>query len=243
MKKLCLLTALAAVTALSACNPGGPTYITSSNAPMSQINVSATGKADVAPDRAIVTAGVMTQGKTAREAMIANATLMTAVYDELEAAGIPKSNVATSQLSLQPRFNYQNRRAPKIDGYDARNNVTVKADNLDKVGPMLDALVAAGVNNINGVQFTVKDPKAAKSKAREDAIREAKAQAQSMADAAGVKLGRLMSLSESGGYSRPQPMAYARMEMAADGGGASTPISAGEQTMSVTVNMSYAIGE
>lgn len=206
-----------------------------------QINVSATGQADVAPDRAIVTAGVMTQGKTAREAMMANATLMTAVYDELEAAGIPKKNVTTSQLSLQPRFDYRDRRSPKIDGYDARNNVTVKADDLDKVGPMLDALVAAGVNNINGVNFTVKDPKAARDKARDDAIRAAKDQAEAMAAAAGVKLGKLMSLSESGGYN-PRPVAYARMEMAADGGGA-TPISAGEQTMSVTVNMSYAIAE
>lgn len=237
MKKLCVLIA---ATALMACEQGGPTYITSDAAPIAKINVSATGKADVAPDRAVVTAGILTQGKTAREAMIGNATLMTTVFDELEAAGIPKKNVTTSQLSLQPRFNYQDRRSPRIDGYDARNTLTVKSDDIEQVGPLLDALVKAGVNNINGVRFAVKDPKAARDKARTDAIREAKAKAESMADAAGVKLGKLMSINEGGGSYTPQPMMMARgnfAEAAMD----STPISAGEQTMSVTINLQYEI--
>lgn len=237
MKKLCVLIA---ATALMACEQGGPTYITSDTAPIAKINVSATGKTDVAPDRAIVTAGILTQGKTAREAMIGNATLMTTVYDELESAGIPQKNVTTSQLSLQPRFNYQDRRSPRIDGYDARNTLTVKSDDIDQVGPLLDALVKAGVNNINGVRFAVKDPKAARDKARTDAIREAKAKAESMAEAAGVRLGKLLSINESGGGYNPQPMMMARgnfAEAAMD----STPISAGEQTMSVSVNLQYEI--
>lgn len=242
MKHLMIISAIALSTALTACNSGGPNYITASQAPMAQINVSATGKVDVAPDRAIVTAGVLSQGKTAREAMIANATLMTAVFDELETAGIEKSNITTSQLSLQPRFNYQDRRAPKIDGYDARNNVTVKSDDIEQVGPLLDALVRAGVNNINNVNFTIKDPKSAKEKAREDAIREARAKAGAMADAAGVKLGKLMSLNESGGYS-PQPVMMRARMAESDFTGASTPVAAGDQTLSVTVNMSYAIAE
>ena len=89
---------------LMACNPGGPTYISTGSAAQPTLNVSATGKADAAPDRATVSAGVVTQGKTAREAMIANATLMTAVFEELESANIPKSNITTSQLSLQPQY-------------------------------------------------------------------------------------------------------------------------------------------
>ena len=192
------------------------------------------------PDMATVSAGVVTQGKTAREAMFGNATKMTRVFEELEAAGIEKKHITTSQLSLKPKYNYQNRKAPKIDGYEARNTVSAKTYNLDDVGAMLDALVKAGVNNINGVQFSIKDSKSARDKAREDAIREAREKAESMASAAGVKLGKLKSLSESGGNFRPQPVAYA---LEARSAGASTPVAAGEQAISVTVNMSYDIAE
>ena len=226
---------------LVACNPGAPTYISTGSASQPTLNVSATGFAEGTPDRAIVSAGVVQQGKTAREAMIGNATLMTAVFDELEAAGIPKKNITTSQLSLQPQYDYRDRRKPTITGYEVRNTVTVKSDDIEQVGPMLDALVRAGVNNINQVQFSVKDPKAILDKAREDAIRDAKEKAQAMADAAGVKLGPLLSMSESnrGGMPQPVMMRSARMEMS----DAVTPISAGEQTMSVSVNLSYGILE
>ena len=238
MKRTILTTA--AALALTACNSGGPTYITSSEIPEAKIQVSATGTTNMNPDMATVSAGVVTQGKTAREAMFGNATKMTRVFEELEAAGIEKKHITTSQLSLKPKYNYQNRQAPKIDGYEARNTVSAKTYNLDDVGAMLDALVKAGVNNINGVQFSIKDSKAARDKAREDAIREAREKAESMASAAGVKLGKLKSLSESGGNFRPQPVAYA---LEARSAGASTPVAAGEQAISVTVNMSYDIIE
>jgi len=232
--KTILITGLS-VLALVACQPAGTTYVTTGDAPMAKIQVSATGTANMAPDMATVSAGVVTQGK-----MFGNATKMTRVFEELEAAGIEKKYITTSQLSLQPKYNYQNRQSPKIDGYEARNTVSAKTYELDNVGAMLDALVKAGVNNINGVQFSIKDSKAAKDKAREDAIREARDKAESMASAAGVKLGKLKSLSESGGNFRPQPVAYA---MEARSAGASTPVAAGEQTISVTVNMSYDIVE
>jgi len=238
--KTVLILAFSAL-AFTACNSGAPTYITTGDVPMAKIQVSATGIANMAPDMATVSAGVVTQGKTAREAMFGNATKMTSVFEELEAAGIEKKHITTSQLSLQPKYNYQNRQSPKIDGYEARNTVSAKTYNLDDVGAMLDALVKAGVNNINGVQFSIKDSKAAKDKAREDAIREAREKAESMASAAGVKLGKLKSLSESGGNYRPQPVAYAARSL--ESASASTPVAAGEQSISVTVNMSYDIVE
>ena len=105
---------------------------------------------------------------------------------------------------------------------------------------MLDALVAAGVNNINGVSFSIKDSKSAKDKARIDAIEAAKEKAEGMAKAAGVRLGKIMEIRESSGnYQPPQPMMMAR-SMSAD---ESTPIAAGEQTLSVTVNLTYAIDQ
>lgn len=237
-----LLAFILPAALLVACNPGGPNYITTSSQAAAQLTVAATGTADVSPDQAIVSAGVVSQGKSAREAMMANATLMTAVFDELTAAGIDRKNVTTSQLSLQPQYNYQDRRAPKIERYESRNTVTVKSDDLDQVGAMLDALVRAGVNNINQVQFTVKDPKSARDTARDNAIAEAREKAKAMADAAGVKLGPLMSLNETSG-SRPMPVPMMAMRAEADFGGATTPMSAGEQTLSVTVNMSYKIEE
>ncbi len=238
MKKLVLTTA--AALALTACNSGGPTYITAGDVPVAKIQVSATSTANMAPDMATVSAGVVTQGKTAREAMFGNATKMTRVFEELEAAGIEKKFITTSQLSLQPKYNYQNRQAPKIDSYEARNQVSAKTYDLDNVGAMLDALVKAGVNNINGVQFSIKDSKAAKDKAREDAIREAREKAESMAAAAGVKLGKLKSLSESGGNFNPRPTVFNGVSASRQ---ASTPVAAGEQAISVTVNMSYDIVE
>lgn len=226
---------------LGACNPGAPTYISTGSASQPTLTVSAIGQVSATPDQARVSAGVVQQGKTAREAMMGNATLMTAVFDELEAAGIPKKNITTSQLSLQPQYDYRDRRAPTIKGYEVRNTVTVTSEDIEQVGPMLDALVRAGVNNINQVQFSIKDPKSALDKARADAVAEAKTKAQAMADAAGVKLGPLLSMSESnrGGMPQPVMMRSARIEMS----DAVTPISAGEQTMSVSVNLSYGIAE
>lgn len=229
----------AASLGMAACNSGGPTYITTGNANPPSIQVSATGAVSAAPDRATVTAGVVSEGKSAREAMQNNASFMTTVFDALETAGIEKKNIQTSQLSLQPRYDYSNRQAPKINGYEARNTLTVKSENLESVGTMLDALVSAGINNINGVEFSLSDPTNAMSQAREKAIKEAKAKAQTMALAAGVKLGPLLSLNESNYNPSPRPM---MMSVRAESD-ASTQISPGEQSMSVTVNLSYAIEE
>ena len=241
-KPVLLTSAVASALMLTACNSGAPTYISTGGDAQPTITVSATGKADAAPDRATVSAGVVKQGKTAREAMQGNATLMTAVFDELEAANIPKKNITTSQLTLQPQYDYRDRKKPTIKGYEARNTVTVKSDDIEQVGPMLDALVRAGVNKINNVQFSIKDPKLALDKARTDAIREARDKAKNMAEAAGVKLGPLLSINEGSRGINPRPsLAYgAAIERQSL---ATTPISAGDQTLSVTVNMSYGIGE
>lgn len=236
MKHLAL-TALAAPL-LFACEPAGPTYITTgSDAPM--ITVSESANVSVSPDQASVSAGVVAQAPDAGAAMSLNREKMVKVFAELEKAGIKKENISTSQLTLQPRYDYRNGQN-RITGYEARNVVTVKTDDLDQVGPMLDALVAAGVNNIDNVSFDIKDPSAARAEARTKAIKAARTKAEEMADAAGVKLGDLKSLSESGG-ARPQPVYYARVE--AQSMDASTPIAAGDQTLSVTVNMVYEIDQ
>ena len=224
---------------LMACNSGGPTYITSSEVPQAKITVSETGKVSRVPDRASVSAGVVTQAKTADAAMSANAAKMKAAFEELRAAGLQEKDIRTSQMSLNPRYNYKNRQSPTIDGYEVRNTVSATTDDLEKVGPMLDALVKAGVNNINGVSFSISDPSAAQAQAREKAVKAAKAKAESMAAAAGVSLGKLTLISENNrGRFVPQPVAYARAESLQ---AAATPIAAGEQNLSVTVSLTYEI--
>lgn len=208
------------------------------NAPQAgQISVSATGQSYRVPDTATVSAGVVTQAATAGEAMAANSRQMNATFNALLQAGIAQRNIQTSQLSLQPRYDYTDRQAPRITGYEARNTVTAKSENLESVGAMLDALVRAGANNINGVTFSIKNPEAAKSEARAMAIQNARRQAEEMAGAAGIRLGRIVSLTESGGYNQPRPMMMSARADSME----STPVAAGEQALSVTVNITYEI--
>ncbi len=204
-----------------------------------KISVAGVGKSYQAPDVATVSAGVVTEAPTAQEAMSANARKMNAVISALKAAGIQNRHIQTSQLSLNPQYDYANRRKPRITGYNARNTVTARSENLDQVGPMLDALVESGANNINGINFSIKDAEGAKSEARREAVKNARRKADEMATAAGVRLGRILQMSESSHGFRPQPMMMAR-GLAADVA-ESTPVQGGEQTLSVTVNITYVI--
>lgn len=238
MKKTILLTA--SILAMS-CSPSNaheantPTH----HAEQGKLYVSVTGNAVQQPDQASVSAGVVTQASTAGDAMNQNARKMTAAFNALKAAGIRDRDIMTSQMSLQPKYDYQNRQAPKIVGYEVRNTVSARTDDLNNVGAMLDALVRAGANTINGVEFSIKNTQAAKHKARLDAIAEARAKADSMAKAAGVRLGHILEIRENTNNYNPRPqMMMARGAVMDE---ASTPIAAGEQTLSVTVNITYAL--
>ena len=210
-----------------------------------QISVSATGNSYQAPDLATVSAGVVTQAPNAQDAMAANAKKMSAIIDALKSAGVQQRHIKTSQLSLNPQYDHhQNRNQPRIIGYQARNTVSAKSEDLERVGPMIDALVSAGANNINGVNFGIKDSVAAKSIARKAAVVEARRKAKEMAEAAGLSLGRVLRMTENThGFGVPQRMANVMHDM--DGGAAemSTSISGGEQTLSVTVNITFEIGK
>ena len=229
-----LLPLLAGVMLMTAT----PSFAHDTETSIGKITVSATGNSYQAPDVATVSAGVVTQAATAQEAMRANASQMNAVMDSLKAAGIQQRHIQTSQLSLNPQYDYQNRKQPRITGYEARNTVTARSEDLDQVGPMLDALVSSGANNINGINFSIKDAKAAKSEARIEAVKDARRKAEEMAAAAGVSLGKILQMSESSHQSGPRPMMRA---MAMDTAESSTPIAGGEQALSVTVNMTFAI--
>lgn len=203
------------------------------------LNLSAYGETKVAPDMATITLGVMTEGKTAAEAMQANATRMNAVLASLRKAGIPDKDIQTSNLNLNPQYRYQENQPPLLVGYQASNNVTITVNDLKRLGPAVDASVASGANQVHGVGFGLQDPTTAENAAREAAVKALAAKADLYARATGHKVSRLVSLSEGGGYAPQPPMpmvAYAAKREAMDAG---TSIAGGELKVRIDISGLY----
>lgn len=205
------------------------------------LNLSAYGEVKVAPDMATISFGVVTEATTAAEAMRLNAVRMNEVMTALRRAGIAERDVQTSGLNLSAQYDYVQNEPPRLRGYQAQNRVTVIINDLNAVGSTADAVVAAGVNQIDGISFGLKDPSAAENQARRLAVRALQSKASLYADALGVQLGGIRSLSEGGGYSAPPPMPMyaARAEMAMDAG--STPVAAGRLSVRIDITGVYDI--
>ncbi len=200
--------------------------------------ISVTGEASISvpPDLASVDAGVATDAKTAREASEANNTAMAKVLAALKAANIEAKDIQTSRLALQPQY-APNRSGPSpIVGYRASNRVTVRIRDVSKVAGVIDTLVGAGANDIGNVNFEVSQASKLLDDAREKAVADARRKAEIYAKAAGV-LGAPLSISEEGA---PRPMFRAKMA-APMTAAAPTPIAQGEETLSVSVSVTWAI--
>jgi uncharacterized protein YggE len=205
------------------------------NAPIATISVSGEAQLSVPPDLAQIDGGVTTEAKTAREASEANNTTMGKVLLALKGAGIDEKDFQTSRLSLQPQY-APNRNGPNaIVGYQASNRVTIKLRDVTKVASTIDTLVGAGANNIGGINFMVSAASKLLDDAREQAIADARRKAEIYAKAAGVTLGSPVSISEEGA---PGPAPFRKM---AAGMAASAPVAQGEETLHVTVSVSWAI--
>lgn len=201
------------------------------------IAMSGHGEVRVAPDRAMVSVGVNTTADTAQEALKANADAMNRVFARLRGAGIDDKFIQTSNFTVQPRYDYNNsNNQPKLVGYDVINMVTVTVDDLARIGALLDALVEAGSNQINGISFLVSKPDQALDEARKIAVADAMRKAGVYASAATVILGDILSISEGVAYQPPMPMVAGMEAKAAD-----TPIATGQQTLSVDVNIVWEI--
>jgi uncharacterized protein YggE len=204
-------------------------------APVVELSVSETVNA--APDIAQVGTGVTTRARTAKEAVRLNAIAMQKVVDRLKALGIAAKDIQTSNFNLNAQFNYPNGGTPVFTGYEASNQVTAKLRQVDKVGDVLDALVAAGANNINGPSFMLDDDTAQQQSARTRAFQRGQAMAQDYARRAGYTGVRLLEVSESvqgRGPVPPMPVAF-RAEAAQ----AKTPIEAGEVGTTVNLTVKY----
>jgi uncharacterized protein len=207
------------------------------------INVSATGDAAIAPDLAFLTLAVMRESATAREALTANNAAMAEVLAAMKAFGIAEKDLQTSGFMINPIYVYPNadqpQTSPKITGYQVSNSLSVRVRDLDKLGEVLDQAVTLGVNSGGNVTFGNDDPSAAIKMARIEAMKEAVDKAKVLTEAAGAKLGKIISISESS--NQPQPMMMqARMEMDA-AAPKSVPMAAGESSYSVNVNVSFEI--
>ena len=201
-------------------------------------NLSAYGETRIAPDMASISLGVMTEGKTAAEALAANATRMTAVMASLKKAGIAEKDIQTSGLTLNPQYRYVENQPPVLTGYQVTNQVTVTVRDLRRLGAAVDATVNAGANQVNGINFGLSDPTAAENAAREAAVKALTAKADLYARATGYRISRLVTLSEGGGYT-PQPP----MPMLAMAGRAqfkdSTPVAGGELNVRIDITGLY----
>ena len=206
-------------------------------APVPQISVSGEGVVQSAPDMATISLGVTTQGITAAEAMAANSAEVAKVLANLTAAGIEGRDIQTTGLSLNPVWsNYDSGASQKIDSYSAVNSVTVRVRALDALGGVLDAAVKDGANTLNGLTFGMADPAPALDEARKRAVADAARKAMILAGAAGVKLGRIINITEAGGYATPAPMFRAEASMKD-----AVPVAGGEVALSVSVTILYAI--
>ena len=199
--------------------------------------ISVTGEATVLvpPDLAEIDGGVTSEAKTAREASEANNAAMGKVLQALKGAGIEEKDVQTARLSLQPQ-SAPNRSGPSaIAGYRASNRVTVRVRDVTKVANVIDTLVGAGANEIGGINFVVSQASKLLDEARERAVADARRKAEIYAKAAGVTLGAPLGISEEGNSA---PVPYRRM---AAGMAVSAPVAQGEETLAVTVSVSWAI--
>jgi uncharacterized protein len=213
--------------------------------PAPRILVSGEGSVDVAPDMAVLVLSVMREAATAREALTANSAAMGKVLDAIGGLGIPKRDIQTANFDIQPRYTYPQPgngadQAPRLVGYTVRNSLTVRVRDIAKIGEVLDTSVTLGVNEGGSILFTNDDPSEAITQARVKAVQNAKVKALTLAEAAGVKIGKVLEISEQS--FNPQPMAMAKMEMAMDSrASAAPPIAPGENTYKVIVNVALAI--
>ncbi len=200
------------------------------------VTLTASGNVSAAPDMATISFGVVTQAKTASDAMKANNVRMNLVLAALKATGIDPKDIQTSSLNLNPQYTYPDNLPPKLNGYQAQDQVSVRVNDLTKTGPVIDAVIAAGVNQLDSIDFGLKNDQAATDQARQQAVTTLMQRAQLYATAFGLKVKRVVTISEGGpALSPPRPMMYAKMAAA----GVSTPVATGEMQLSVDVTATF----
>ena len=195
------------------------------------ITVSGNGVVRATPDRAEISFGVVTQGRTASQALAANDTAIQRVVAALRAAGIARADIQTRSFSLSPRFSEE---GDELLGYTAQNTVAIQLRALDRAGAVIDAAVGAGANQVYGPSLSRSDARELYRNALRAGVEDARTKAQAIATAAGVSLGGVVGVVEQGSESEPPAMASADARVA-------SPIEPGTQAIAATVAVTFAV--
>jgi uncharacterized protein YggE len=197
------------------------------------------GEVRAAPDMVSITAGVTSSAVTAGQALAANTSRMTTVFAALEKMGVPEKDIQTVNFSISSQYSNGDNNTPRrLTGYQVNNDVSVRLNDVSRLGGALDALVSAGANQMNGISFDIREPAPLLEKARTGAIADARARAETYAKAAGVTLGPILSISEGGGDA-PRPM-YKALNMVTVSA-SRVPVAAGEQSVTADVSVVWEI--
>lgn len=226
------------------------------------LSLTAEGQSRRTPDIALFNAGVVTQAATATEALADNSRRMDRVIAALKRAGIAERDIQTSAISLQPRYSDPERdaqmlarstgrpyvpptEAAKIIGYEARNTVQVRVRKLGEMGKIIDTLISEGANQVDGPNFTLDEPREALDEARREAVAVGRQRAELYAQATGMRVARLLSVSEGGGYYPVQQAIVVTGSRMGYGGAPPppppppAPVSPGELSLGVNLSMQF----
>ena len=235
MKPLRILIAAAFVLAVAALAGVAQPQLArgqETDGPTRSITASGQGSVTTVPDRAHFSFGVQAQSRTASQALEAADAQLARVVAALRSAGVAQADIQTEQISLSPRTSED---GVQIVGYTAVSSVSVRVRNLDRAGPVVDAAVGAGANQVYGPSLTRSDQDAVYRSALKAAYADARAKAQALAEAAGVTLGAMTSTVEGGGASVPMPLAAGRAE------DAKATIEPGTQEIQASVSVTFAV--
>lgn len=209
---------------------------------IAELSVSGDGVVLAKPDIATVSIGVVSEGPTARAALDANSSDMTKVVDSVRAAGIQERDIGTTGFNIDPVYSHQPIRPdgtqenPQIVGYRVTNLVSVRIRDIDNSGAVLDAVVSAGANRVTGIEFGIAEPGRLEDEAMKNAISDARRKAQIIADAAGVRLVRILSVSTNANFGVPR---FEARVAASDA--KAVPILQGERSLSANASLVFEI--
>lgn len=196
------------------------------------VTVGGEATVSVAPDIAVIRIGVTSLGKNARAASESNAKEMTAVLTAIKESGIAERDIQTSRLSIQPQYDPNKAGTARLTGFQVTNQITIKIRDIGSLPAVLDHAIASGANEMSGIEFLVSEQSRLLDQARAEAIADARRKAELYAQAAGVKLGRVVSISDEGAAPPPRPVMQAMRAGA-------VPVAPGEQTLRASVTVSY----